>query len=31
MTIIKQTIDIPHPMYVTIESALDSAEETYVS
>ena len=27
MTIITQTMDIPHPTYVTIESALDSDEE----
>ena len=28
IVIIKQTIEIPHPMYVTIESAVDSAAGT---
>ena len=29
MVIITQTIEIPHPMYVTMESAVDSDAERY--
>ena len=30
MTIITQNIDIPHPMYVTMESAVDSDVESCI-